>query len=311
MYYNFEVQRQQRLDAEKGVTEIKFWKGEVISEFAEMDVTLPSATEMQKFDTLEIDVTQRCPNSDKPEAGNCGAWDYLSYLWIKDSAGKWLELGRGITSYHREGRWLMDISPMLPRLAAGGKQRFKWEWAPSWNKQPTATWLSLRLSNRNKGHRPTKLVPLFTGGQFNDTYNAKQKPLSVEIPKAAKRVELWALISGHGNSGVGCAEFCNHQHQFTVDGKTYLREYPEASSRDGCMKKINKGVVPNQWGTWWLGRGGWCPGQEVPPYQVDVTSAVTGGSTASVSYKGLFRNSEPTSSTGGNIKLESYLVIYE
>ncbi len=35
------------------------------------------------------------------------------------------------------------------------------------------------------------------------------------------------------------------------------------NSQDGCMKAISKGVVPNQWGTWWLGVDGCVhPGKE-------------------------------------------------
>lgn len=311
IYYNYEAKRQARLDAEK-VVEVKFWKGEVIKEFADMEVTLPSADEMKKFDTLELDVTQRCPSEIVPEFNNCGAWDYLSHFYLLDKDGKKLELARGITTYHREGRWIMDISPMLVRLAKGGKMKFRWLWAPKWNKQPTATWLSLRFSNRNKGVRPVKLVPLFTGGKFDEKYNENRKPMTVSIPATAKKVGLWALISGHGNSNTKCAEFCNHQHQFTVNGKTYLQQYPKVSDSQDCMKKVAEGVVPNQWGTWWLGRGGWCPGQGVKPYSVDLTQIAPAGKDAVISYKGLFQNSEPPKQTKtGNINLQSYLVIYE
>jgi len=311
IYYNFEAKRQARLDAEK-VTEVKFWKGQVISQFAEMEVELPSAADMAKFDTLELDVTQRCPKDKVPEAGNCGAWDYLAHFSLKTSDGKYLELARLITTYHREGRWIADITPMLVRLAKGGKQTFRWLWAPKWNKQPTATWLSLRFSNRNKGIRPTQLVPLFTGGKFDPNYNKDRKPKTVPIPKTAKKVQLWALISGHGQSNANCAEFCNHQHRFVVNGKAFLQEYPKAGAPDDCMKRIDQGVVPNQWGTWWLGRGGWCPGQQVPPYIADLTQTAPAGKDAVVSYTGLFRgNTPPTQTKTGNINLQSYLVVYE
>ena len=78
------------------------------------------------------------------------------------------------------------------------------------------------------------------------------------------------------------------------------------------MKAIDKGVVPNQWGTWWLGRGGWCPGQEVPPYQVDLTAIAPAGKKAAISYAGLFNGATPPAQTStGNINMKSYLVIYE
>ena len=312
MYYNFEAKRQARLDAEK-VTEVKLWTGQVISQLAEKEATLPDAATMATFDTLELDVTQRCPKESSAEFGNCGAWDYISNFFVKDAAGKYQELTRLITTYHREGRWVVDMSPMLARLAKGGKQTFKWSWAPSWNKQPTATWLSLRFSNQKKGARPTKLVPLFTGGKFGADYNKDRKPMTVDIPATAKKVRLWAIISGHGMSPTNnCAEFCNHQHLFEVNGKTFKQEYAVASTKDGCMKAIDKGVVPNQWGTWWLGRGGWCPGQEVPPLSQDITTEAPAGKKATLSYKGQYQGgSPPSESKPGNIEMRSYLVIYE
>ena len=321
MYFNYEAKRQKRLDAET-VTEVKLWKGETIKEYAEMAVTLPDAKTMATFDTLELDVTQRCPVTTTPEFGNCGAWDYISHIYIKQTAAgsapdggtaKWHELGRLITTYHREGRWLLDMSPMLPRLAAGGSQTFKWSWAPSWNKQPTATWLSLRLSNRKKGKRPVKLFPLFDGGSFGTDYNKNYKPMIVDIPSTAKKVELHAIISGHGMSSTyNCAEFCNHQHQFTVNGTKFLQQYAMAGNKDGCMKSIDKGTVPNQWGTWWLGRGGWCPGQQVEPYEVDLTSVAPAGKKVTISYAGMYNDSSSLSvAKMGTITMKSYLVIHE
>ena len=41
---------------------------------------------------------------------------------------------------------------------------------------------------------------------------------------------------------------------------------------DGCIAEDARGMVPNQSGTWWLGRGGWCPGEQVEPWIVDVTA---------------------------------------
>ena len=35
--------------------------------------------------------------------------------------------------------------------------------------------------------------------------------------------------------------------------------------------KVHLGVVPNQYGTWPYGRAGWCPGQQVEWWEVDVT----------------------------------------
>jgi hypothetical protein len=78
---------------------------------------------------------------------------------------------------------------------------------------------------------------------------------------------------------------------------------------DGCVDRVDQGMTPNQWGTWWFGRGGWCPGMQVEPYVVDVTADVPGGAPVTVSYRGLYNGRAPQDGEG-NIHLLSYLVVY-
>jgi hypothetical protein len=304
--YNYEAVREEGLDPD--ATVVDFWSGEVLEEFEEIDVELPSAAEMAGFDTLEIDVTSRCPNPDAGEFGNCGAWDYLAHLHVYDGA-ELVEVGRFITSYHRETRWVLDVTPMLVLLRDGGTRRFRWSFAPSWNTQPTATWLSLRFSNRGKGVRPVQASFLWAGGGFNSAYNDGRTPIDVPVPADAERVELWALITGHGGETNNCAEFCDHEHEFTVNGSVHLHDHPAIGDDEGCVAAIEDGTTPNQWGTWWFGRGGWCPGQHVPPFVADVTGDVTPGEDATISYRGLFDGETPPDASG-NIVMSSWLVVY-
>jgi hypothetical protein len=295
-------------------TELVAWDGEVLAEFAETQITLPPPAEMATYDTLVIDIDLRCPNPNIPEPGNCGAWDYLAHLRLlpedPESTDAPIELARFITSYHRETRWTLDVSPMLAHLRAGGTRTLRWDFAPSWNTQPTATRLALRLSNRKKGAHPTTAVPLYFGGAFNDTYNASFAPIDVPIPATATRVELYAVITGHGAETSQCAEFCNHAHEFTVNGQPYLKSHPTVGLATGCVPELKNRMVPNQYGTWWYGRGGWCPGQAVTPWVVDLTATVAPGTTAAISYRGLLGGAPPPANAG-NIVMSSYLVIYE
>ena len=45
------------------------------------------------------------------------------------------------------------------------------------------------------------------------------------------------------------------------------------------------GVIPNQYGTWGYGRAGWCPGQDVAPYVVDITEHVFLGEENVIDYE--------------------------
>jgi hypothetical protein len=296
-----------------GATVVPLWQGETLAAgFAEVDVTLPSAAQLQAFDTLEVEVTLGCPDAEAVEVGNCGAWDYLARLTAPGSGSA--ELARFITSYHRESHWVVDATPLLPLLAAGGVQRLRWDFAPSWNTQPTRTWISLRFSNRARGMRPVSAIRLFGGGDFGATYDVGRTPIGVPVPAAARRVELVAIVTGHGAGTNQCAEFCSHQHEFTVrtssTSGTHRLEFPDAGSQTGCIAQVVSGTTPNQAGTWWYGRGGWCPGQQVTPHVFDVTADVIAGGAATVEYRGLYAGAPPPDGSG-TIDLASWLVVYE
>ena len=223
------------------------------------------------------------------------------------------EMGRWITSYSDGGRWVTDLSPSLAFLNGGGPKRLSMAFG-----YPYLTDLTLRLSDQGKGGVPVEAHPLWTGGGFNLSYNQSKLPIVVAIPADAQRVELFALLSGHGWGAdrENCAEFCNHQHHVTVGGETFVRDHPVAGSSEGCIEQLEDGTTPNQGGTWRTGRGGWCPGKDVTPWIVDVTNHVTPGQTATISYEALFDGApyDPVASGSGQgfgaqIELRSWLVI--
>ncbi len=226
------------------------------------------------------------------------------------------EFGRWITAYARGGRWVSDASPLLAMLKDGGTRTLRFNSSYSyWND------LTLHLTNsgEDKG-TPQEIIPLFGGGGFNESYNEKYEPKEIAIPADATKVVLYAVISGHGwgSDVANCAEFCNHTHHFTVGTTEFMKDHPLAGTAEGCVQQIEQGTIPNQFGTWPYGRGGWCAGKQVDPWIVDVTSAAAPGSTVSVSYRGLFQGADyvpqPSNSGqgfGANIKMKSHLVIYK
>ncbi|MGB0640000.1 MAG: peptide-N-glycosidase F-related protein [Myxococcota bacterium] len=377
-YYNFEAEREERLMAEDA-TIVEVLTGDVVSQFEDGVLVLPS--NIEDFDTLEIDVVMECPNTNGYELGNCGPWDYLAHMWLwedppaedarkdppdaadtgepmdgadtgepMDAAdtgeptdeasdtgsvgdtgsgeesdtgdveeeeveddppptGRWLEMSRFITTYHRESRWVVDASHALAWLQEGGERTVRYEWAPSWNVQPTGVTTRFRFSNRGKGSKPTSHADLFTGGSFNTAYNERE-PIEVEIPADATKVELVAIITGHGMATRNCAEFCDHSHHFTVGDTEFTQTFDEPGEMSGCADTSGEGTVPNQAGTWWYGRGGWCPGREVEPFVVDVTDYVTTGETSSISYMAKLQGGDLIDDAG-NIEMYSWLVFHQ
>jgi Peptide-N-glycosidase F, C terminal len=327
IYMNAQSDELDRLDTE-GATVVPVLTGGVISGDGYADVQLPSAAEMAQFDTLEVEVNMACPDPTAVELASCGPWDYIVQLFVDTpdlDAGLPVEAGpdagvppieteiaRFITSYARETHWVEDITPMMALLAAPGPTHLHYAYAPSWNQQPTAVTLSLRFSNQKKGYAPATLTPIASGGTFDDQYNVGRMPVSAPIPADTKHAEVWMIVTGHGSDSYQCGEFCDSEHQFTVDGasNTWLVDFPMAGTESQCIPEEKNGMVPNQGGTWWYGRDGWCPGEQVTPHVWDVTSMVTPGSTATVTYEGLFDGTTPPASGTGNIVLTSYLVTY-
>lgn len=211
-----------------------------------------------------------------------------------------IEIGRWITTYHREGRWVYDISAMLPFFRSGGPRTLRFE-----TSGPYTLDVSFRYSNQGKAESPKTTRYLLDAGK-------NKIPVSVDIPATAKKVELATVISQHGSDAENCGEFCNIEHRFIINGNetsAISRDFPEAEGTYDCMEKAAQGTVPNQYGTWWYGRAGWCPGLEVPTVMADITDQVTIGGTNTIEYQHWRNGAEYTG--GATLRLQSWIVVSE
>ena len=283
-YYNYRSDQQDRLDAVDWTTRYLFYDENIhATGRSHTWVDLPDAATMAGFDTLLVDLRHLCDPSLR-EFGNCDAWDAGNRLHLCDADDPDVceELvARWITTYHREGRWLVDASEAIPRLLAGGAHRFQYRGARGGH------FVTVRLlfANTGKGAEPYQLEPMWTGGSWTETYNEEHPPMTIDVPADATRVHLSVTLTGHGMSAAhNCAEFCDHQHTFTVGDETFLASHPDMGDQEGCLNQIDNGTVPNQHGTWWFERSSWCPGRQVDPWVFDLTDHVTPGATATISY---------------------------
>jgi len=288
----------------------------------------------RRFDSLELELSLDC---DGHQEQNCGMWDFIVELYLcspdttsvaarcSDSNAT---VGRWITAYRREGRWLNNATAALPLLLeAGARGKDATLHLVSQQEYIASLAFWLRRSRPSSDARKTPTgnparLPLWKGGDFNISYNRMHPPVLFNVPKATARVILSLLLTGHGwgYDLEDCAEFCNHTHHFRVNaGAEIIVAFPNAGSALGCEARVPEGVVPNQFGTWSLGRAGWCPGMHVNWLAVDVTPWIVHGEVNNVTYHALFDGSDylaipaaraQTNGFPAYINLASFLTFY-
>ena len=295
--------------------------------------SFPNASVMETFNTMELYMHHGCSeHRDRYQKsdgsyGGCHEWDYSQYMQICDEVGNastcGTEFGYWITTYGREGRWLTDISPRLFELQEGGDHMFRYRGA-------NGGWLnvSVYLSNwDDDGLRPTYGELAFNGGSFRGEYNNESQYKRVhdlQVPEGTERIEIYAVITGHGfgKDNANCAEFCNHEHRYSMNGFVTQEDHPMAgnstvgSDNEGCAKEMHNGAQANQLGSWPYGRAGWCAGQDVKPWIYDITDWIdSSGIQNSLRYQGLYngQNYVPQNEQSGanqNIHANIWIVYY-
>ncbi|XP_021351177.1 uncharacterized protein LOC110448965 [Mizuhopecten yessoensis] len=277
------------------------------------NITLPDLTDLQKFSKMELDMSLSCPGTMDTD---CPHWDHTINLYVCCDPGSPLcgmELGRWISAFRRRiGRWMTDVSPLLPLLTSSTCVfNMKTEpWAMPW--KPS---LNLRFSQpRASGELyPEKVTVLYEpGATFDKTYNSHFKPYMFTVPDDIKKVEIFAVITGHGSDENGCGEFCVTSHHFKVNSHINNITFSNAGTPLGCADRVPYGVEPNEHGTWLYGRNGWCDGQNVLPWVIDVTDQLASpGTDNSLSYFGWYNGTDPNPKhSPGIIIMYSYLVYY-
>jgi Peptide-N-glycosidase F, C terminal len=305
--YDFELARQTTLDAQEALTvtpidHVPTQDPDYLMSSVNVKVRFPEAAVLQQYNALDIDLSITC---DAPEALNCAEWDSNVDLFLCDGLEPLPDskedakscntlLARWITPYARASRWVVDASHALAMLPAGREVRLR-----LYSQVKTVDTVTLRLHHTDEG-LPFAYEKLWINGNsdgaydgiLSNEYNANHPPLTIHPPADATSAELRMVVSGHGASQVtgvqGCAEFCNHGHRFTFsDAFRVAKQHPMASTAYGCMDTLDTGTIPNQFGTWIYGRGGWCPGNTVIPWIQDVTEHVTMGGETQIVYEAM------------------------
>ena len=290
-------------------------------------VEFPTNEELNDYSAMKVELLRGCPDAEGnySDAG-CDDYDRIAHMYLCDEDGSnCYEIARWITPFDRQPHHLTNITPFLSVIRPGGTKLIKFQESGWPNSLLT---LKLRFYNTidEPEESPQEFQPMWIGTvQFNPDYDENRPPLIFDVPESAVRVEFVTFITGHGWGSAGCfncAEFCNSNHIFTVNGGTYEFDisYPEAGDNDYCMEleTIAQGVIPNQYGTWGYGRAGWCPGMDVTPFITDITDYIELGDENIMDYEacrvtGNDCVTPPVCQGDGycpEIALSSYIIIY-
>jgi len=332
-FYRFAAARDRALNSlASNMTTFPIFTDQLMNGTATVTVeSMPSVQKLSQQERIVLDLALRCPTAFD---SSCPAWDRTIQLAVTctdnetSTIAHWINpFGRGI------GRWLTDITALVPLLATtDGRCTFELSgvmvnevWMPKLNllmvtsdssgeldsflSNPFST--SIEPSPSTTSAEPFQTLLLFVGGHLNDNYTSSHPPVNFNVPLGTTRVEMYAIIDGHGGADHNCAEFCETSHTFTFNGHTNRRSFSDAGSAFGCANRTPIGVVPNQYGTWLYGRDGWCDGLEVIPWRQDITSQLflQANRTNTASYTALVVGKPPTGNEG-YIVMQTYLSFF-
>ncbi|MEI6766198.1 MAG: peptide-N-glycosidase F-related protein [Bacteroidota bacterium] len=178
--------------------------------------------------------------------------------------GNGLSLGNGFT-------WVFDVSDYRSllvdsvHLSAGNWQEL----------------LDLRFDfiEGTPAREPFKVQNLWCGGfSYGSNTETLLSAKTISIDSAAVNTRFKMRPTGHGFGGnENCSEFCAKNHKIKVGG---IQRFSKLVWKNDC------GVNPvyPQGGTWVYSRANWCPGDDVPTFDFELTPYVTPGQPASLDY---------------------------
>lgn len=202
---------------------------------------------------------------------NRNNWSYYNVFEVVEN----YELGRVITPYNGnvpntwEYTYTFDVTDFALLLKDDVEIRARYG---GWQDGFTVT-LDFEFIEGTPARECYSIIPLWQGSHaYGNTNNPIENflvPRTVVIDGNMKQANLRIIQTGHGFGGSdGCSEFCQKKHFVKVGGQTL---YTTTVWRDKC------GVNPiyPQGGTWVYNRSNWCPGEDVHPYDYDLTEELS------------------------------------
>jgi len=234
--------------------------------------TLPLPDDNTAYIQILMTINLMCP------ATGCDPWDQPAKISLLRD-GQSYELARFITPYGKAcGPWTVDVTSFKSMLqGACTIESYIQVWG-------TSGWMldvSLEFIKGSTPYPYQKITRLWETDNwvYGDPGISYDLPLqSVDIHAQTQELEMRMTNTGHGQANTdNAAEFSPKTQTVMVNGATAASHY---------LWKANCGqnICNNQFGTWQFARAGWCPGQEVQPYMVNLNTQLTAGQSMTFDY---------------------------
>ena len=229
----------------------------------------------------------QCPG----DPGDCDPWDRLGHVRVIEYDGDvetHYEIARIVTPYDITGGsrpdsciWELDVSDyesVLHDSVTLRSQIYSW----IGDQRGWIVTITFAFISGASAFEPYHIENLWTHdylvyGDPDNPIDDYLQPVTLELPYDMAAAKIRAITTGHGQGNTdNAAEFSYKWHEVVANDDRFTHYL----WRNDC----NLNDCSPQGGTWQYSRAGWCPGDRVIPWEVDVSESVDPGDTVVFDY---------------------------
>lgn len=228
--------------------------------------------DLSEYEEILIHVDLLCP------VGGCDPWDQPAMLYVLED-GQELEILRYITPFGVAcGDWTWDVTDFKPLFE--GKTVFE-SIIRVWGASGWLVDMEMEFVPGEPEYPYVKIDPLWNENNwvYGDTGISYDLPvITLPVAQETEAAKIRMTISGHGQGNtLNAAEFAEFTHHFWVDG---TETFDMHLWKDDC----DQNTCSPQNGTWQYSRAGWCPGQDIQPWEFNLEGNFTPGNDISIDF---------------------------
>jgi len=269
------------------------------------NTTLYINEDLSGYSNILLYIDLNCPG------GGCDPWDQPAFFYIYHEGEKY-ELARYITPYGVPcGSWVFDITDFKSILTGSANfESFIQVWGSS-------GWLldaQIELVPGTPAYESSSVERLCVeeywvyGDLAVNEHNPPTNTVTIDPDADAVKIRMTTTGHGQGNTD-NAAEFKNATHEIWLDDALAFSQH---LWKDDC----GENECSPQNGTWLYSRAGWCPGQDVQPWEWDLNGFFSPGEDLTFEYRLqdytnlLNTGYNGSSHTEPHFKIHTYLVTY-